>query len=197
MIYRKLVPSSLLGRSLIIIFIPLISVVTITTLIFYQTSWNIISKRLTQSVVADINVIVKLIDQDLKYEAIQIAREDFKMKIIYEENTNLNPLLLRSSRGILSKRLKQSLEDLRKPFYYDLSNIDQGAKIGIQIQNDLLIIFDNINSKIILFNGDLGTGKTTLIKNLCLELGSTENVSSPTFPILNTGYRVLHILPHL
>ncbi len=141
MIYRKLVPSSLLGRSLIIIFIPLISVVTITTLIFYQTSWNIISKRLTQSVVADINVIVKLIDQDLKYEAIQIAREDFKMKIIYEENTNLNPLLLRSSRGILSKRLKQSLEDLRKPFYYDLSNIDQGAKIGIQIQNDLLIIY--------------------------------------------------------
>ena len=83
MIYRKLVPSSLLGRSLIIIFIPLISVVTITTLIFYQTSWNIISKRLTQSVVADINVIVKLIDQDLKYEAIQIAREDFKISIHY------------------------------------------------------------------------------------------------------------------
>ena len=141
MIYRKLVPSSLLGRSLIIIFIPLISVVIITTLIFYQTSWNIISKRLTQSVVADINVIVKLIDQDLKIEAIKIANEDFKMKIIYKKNTNLNPLSLRSSRGILSKRLKQSLENLNKPFFYDLSNIDQGAKIAIQIKNDLLIIY--------------------------------------------------------
>ena len=117
MIYRKLVPASLLGRSLIIIFIPLISVVIITTLIFYQTSWNIISKRLTQSVVADINVIVKLIDQDLKIEAIKIAKEDFKMKAIYKEDTGLDPSLLRHSRGILSKRLKQSLENLNKPFF--------------------------------------------------------------------------------
>ena len=37
----------------------------------------------------------------------------------------------------------------------------------------------------LLFSGSPGTGKTTLIKNLCLKLGSTENVSSPTFPILN------------
>ena len=70
MIYKRLIPSSLLGRSLIIIFIPLISLVTLTVIIFYQTSWNIISKRLSQSVVAYINVIVKLIDQDLKTEAI-------------------------------------------------------------------------------------------------------------------------------
>ena len=141
MIYRKLVPASLLGRSLIIIFIPLISVVIITTLIFYQTSWNIISKRLTQSVVADINVIVKLIDQDLKIEAIKIAKEDFKMKVIYKEDTGLDPSLLRHSRGILSKRLKQSLENLNKPFFYDLTNIDQGVKIAIQIKNDLLVIY--------------------------------------------------------
>ena len=60
-------------------------------------------------------------------------------------------------------------------FSYSLSEINKASKF----------IFDNINSKIILFNGDLGTGKTTLIKNLCLKLGSTENVSSPTFPILN------------
>ena len=68
MIYKKIIPTSLLGRSLIIVFIPLITLVTLTMLVFYQTSWNIISKRLTQSVVADINVIVKLIDQDLKFE---------------------------------------------------------------------------------------------------------------------------------
>ena len=65
MIYKKLIPSSLLGRSIIIIFVPVIVLVVITSLIFYQTSWNIISKRLAQSVVADINVIVKLINQEL------------------------------------------------------------------------------------------------------------------------------------
>jgi two-component system osmolarity sensor histidine kinase EnvZ len=48
---------------------------------------------------------------------------------------------LRHSRGILSKRLKQSLENLNKPFFYDLTNIDQGVKIAIQIKNDLLVIY--------------------------------------------------------
>ena len=60
-------------------------------------------------------------------------------------------------------------------FYYSLSEINEACKF----------IFKNSNSKIILFEGDLGTGKTTLIKNLCYELGSVDNVSSPTFPILN------------
>ena len=58
---RKLIPSSLLGRSIIIVFIPTITVVLITALVFYETSWNIISKRLTQSVAADIKVVIKLI----------------------------------------------------------------------------------------------------------------------------------------
>ena len=61
MILKKLYLLSLLGRSIIIIFVPIIVLVIITSIIFYQTSWNIISKRLTESVVADINVLVKLI----------------------------------------------------------------------------------------------------------------------------------------
>ena len=140
MIYKKFIPISLLGRTLIIVFIPIVTLVLITTLIFYQTSWSIISKRLSQSVVADINVIVKLIDQDLKDKAFKIADEDFKMKVSYEKDKNLNPLSFRPQRGILSARLRQQLEELDKPFFYDLSNLDQGAKIAIQLDNDLLII---------------------------------------------------------
>ena len=140
MIYKKLIPSSLLGRSLIIIFIPVIILVTLTTLIFYQTSWNIISKRLSQSVVADINVIVKLIDQDLKYKAIKIAEDDFKMVVNYKKDTNLNPLSFRAQRGILPQRLQQALEELNKPFFYDISNLDQGVKIAIQLNQDLLLL---------------------------------------------------------
>ena len=138
--YKKLIPSSLLSRSLIIVFIPIITLVILTTLVFYQTSWNIISKRLTQSVVADINVIVKLIDQNLKFKAISIAKEDFKMEVDYKKDTNLNSLSFRTQRGILSNRLRQALEGLNRPFFYDLSNLEKGAAIAIQLNNDLLII---------------------------------------------------------
>jgi len=140
MIYKRLIPSSLLGRSIIIIFVPIIILVILTSFVFYQTSWNIISKRLTQSVVADINVIVKLIDQDLKLNAIQIAKEDFKMVIDIIPKKDLDPLSFQAERGILSKRLNQALEELDRPFFYDLSNIDKGAKIAVLLNNKFLII---------------------------------------------------------
>ncbi len=38
---------------------------------------------------------------------------------------------------------------------------------------------------IILFEGEMGAGKTTLIKEICLQLGVQENVSSPTFALVN------------
>ena len=143
MILKKIIPLSLLGRSIIIIFVPIIILVLITSIIFYQTSWNIISKRLTQSVVADISVIVKLIDQNLQSEAINIAKEDFKMNVSIQKNSDINNISFKEPRGILSKRLNQSLINLKKPFVYDLSNIDEGVKIVIKLKNNLLII--NVN----------------------------------------------------
>lgn len=140
MIFKKIIPLSLLGRSIIIIFVPIIFLVLITSLIFYQTSWNIISKRLTQSVVADINVVVKLINQNLLTEAINIAKEDFKMEINIQEDSKIDNIVFLEQRGILSKRLKQSLINLKMPFAYDLSNIDNGVKIIIQLNNNLLFI---------------------------------------------------------
>jgi len=41
------------------------------------------------------------------------------------------------------------------------------------------------NSRIFLFYGDMGAGKTTLIKSLCECLGTAEPVTSPTFSIVN------------
>lgn len=41
------------------------------------------------------------------------------------------------------------------------------------------------NIKVWLFVGDLGAGKTTLIKQLCKCLGVVDMVSSPTFSIIN------------
>ncbi len=42
-----------------------------------------------------------------------------------------------------------------------------------------------IDSKIVLFYGDMGAGKTTFIKSICRVLGVADTVSSPTFSIVN------------
>src|SRR5471030_1549821 len=41
------------------------------------------------------------------------------------------------------------------------------------------------NDKIFLFYGEMGAGKTTLIKSLCEYLGTHEPVTSPIFSIVN------------
>ena len=39
--------------------------------------------------------------------------------------------------------------------------------------------------KVFAFYGSMGVGKTTFIKELCLELGVEDNANSPTFAIIN------------
>ena len=137
---KKIIPSTLIGRSIIIIFVPIIIIVLLTSFVFYQTSWSIISKRLTESVAADINVLVKLINSDLINNAINIANQDFKMKINIISDKQLFPSKFSLNSGILSNRLNQSLSNLKKKFDYDLSNLEEGVLIYIQIEEDILEI---------------------------------------------------------
>lgn len=57
-----------------------------------------------------------------------------------------------------------------------LNTIDSVAK-------EILDIIDN--SSVIAFYGNLGAGKTTLIKSICKHLNVIDIVSSPTFSIIN------------
>ena len=138
--FRKFIPTTLIGRSIIIIFVPIIILVLLTSIVFYQTSWNIISKRLAESVVADISVLVKLIEHDLEIDAQSIAKKDFKMKFDIIESKKLGTTLKKINRGILSKRLEQALINLNTPFQYDLSNLEKGATIKVQLNDKILII---------------------------------------------------------
>lgn len=47
------------------------------------------------------------------------------------------------------------------------------------------ILAQSAHEKIFLFYGEMGAGKTTLIKALCQQLGVEGAVSSPTFSIVN------------
>jgi tRNA threonylcarbamoyladenosine biosynthesis protein TsaE len=65
---------------------------------------------------------------------------------------------------------------LCKDYHYELKDLQDVAK-------DLILFAEN--TKIWTFTGDLGAGKTTLIKELASLLGSTDIISSPTYTIVN------------
>tara|TARA_Y100000991_G_C21853878_1_gene297881 strand:- start:261 stop:668 length:408 start_codon:yes stop_codon:yes gene_type:complete len=58
---------------------------------------------------------------------------------------------------------------------FTLDKIDEIAKKVLQ----------NSSTKIIIFSGQMGSGKTTLISSISKILGSSSTVSSPTFSIIN------------
>lgn len=53
------------------------------------------------------------------------------------------------------------------------------------IANVATQILEHANSRTLLLYGDMGVGKTTLVKALVKTLGSKDDVSSPTFSIVN------------
>ncbi|WP_245881489.1 tRNA (adenosine(37)-N6)-threonylcarbamoyltransferase complex ATPase subunit type 1 TsaE [Xanthomarina spongicola] len=61
-------------------------------------------------------------------------------------------------------------------------NINYSLK---ELQTVAKQLIKNLKSKTILLEGDMGVGKTTLIKELVKALGSADEVSSPTFSIVN------------
>lgn len=70
---------------------------------------------------------------------------------------------------------------------YSLQNISEIAKY----------IIANVNSKIVLFNGEMGAGKTTLIKEITKQLGVNDIANSPTFSLVNEyetveGLKIYH-----
>jgi tRNA threonylcarbamoyladenosine biosynthesis protein TsaE len=58
---------------------------------------------------------------------------------------------------------------------YDISGLPNAADA----------VLSTISGKTLLFYGDMGVGKTTLIKEIARKLGFSDNVSSPTFSLVN------------
>ena len=70
---------------------------------------------------------------------------------------------------------------------FKLSEISQTTK---------LIAREISNFSVVLLRGELGSGKTTIVSSLLKELGVTENITSPTFSIVNqykiSGKKINH-----
>jgi tRNA threonylcarbamoyladenosine biosynthesis protein TsaE len=55
------------------------------------------------------------------------------------------------------------------------------------------IILENSKNKNLFFYGKMGAGKTTLIKEICKQLGVGDNINSPTFSLVNEYHSNNHL----
>lgn len=66
------------------------------------------------------------------------------------------------------------------------SHVNMKIKFQInQLKEVSVNVKEKIKTNIVLISGEMGVGKTTLIKEVLLSMKVIENVSSPTFSIIN------------
>lgn len=131
------IPATLMGRSALIIVIPLILVQVISTFIFYDNHWETLSRRLAQGLAGDIShvrVFMRDNPSDEDFTWIKtVARQTMLLDIDFEAGAVLPPAQTVTADGPFPDVLTRELwREMKRPFTIDLGrSVDE---IGIQMQ---------------------------------------------------------------
>ena len=139
---RKLLPRSLLGRSLLIMLVPLVVVQAVALLIFYGSHLNLISRRLSGAVAGEIAQTVHLTESDnasLQAWALASALRDFDLRIRVEPGARLVPQTPVNILGPMDDDLAVALrERVQRPFVMDWTRDPASVLIDVQTTRGVL-----------------------------------------------------------
>lgn len=142
---KRYLPRSLLGRSLMIIIMPLILLQVVSTWVFYDRHWYTITRRLADSVAGEIGLVVDAMGQDgLKGDSAWLMDAASSLGLFFNFKSgdilpNAPPV---TGSGILDTRLANALsERVRRPFQIDTWSHDSLVQIKIQLPNGVMEVF--------------------------------------------------------
>lgn len=142
---RRFLPRSLLGRTLLMVLIPLVVVQAVAMQIFYGTHLNLVSRRLSAAVTSEIATTVALVENprlpELRDWALRNAWEQFEIRM---ELLPPGPLPPGVAPGWLTPRnsgLALGLDDkLQRPFTIDWQSDPLSVVITLQLPDGNLRI---------------------------------------------------------
>ena len=143
---RTFMPRGLLGRSLLIILLPLLILQGVALQIFYGSHLDVISRRLAGAVAGELSFMIELLDRDPSPEnRAWVFREvawRFDMGLAFEQGATLGPTQGRAASMPLLP-LEEDLanaiaERIRRPFDADWSSDPRSVIIRIQLSDGVL-----------------------------------------------------------
>ena len=140
---RKVLPRSLLGRSLLIILVPLIVVQAVALLIFYGSHLDLISRRLSGAVAGEIAQTIRLLDRaetpaDRAW-LLHNAQNDFDMHMRIEQGAKLATRSRINILGPMDDDLAIALrERVGRPYTMDWTGDPQSVLIDVQLPGEVL-----------------------------------------------------------
>src|SRR5581483_798150 len=140
---ERLLPQTLLGRSIIIIVTPIVLLQAISAWVFYTSHWNTVTQRLAQGVAGDIAAVIRLlpepIDPSKTEQVFGIAHDVMDLKFAFKPGDILpnDPTISRQS--LVDLALSHALETtVQRPFLIDGRSVRNFIEIHVQLPDGVL-----------------------------------------------------------
>lgn len=134
----KFLPRTLFFRTMLLIFIPLITVQVVSVVVFFDGSWKRMGRRLSENLVSDMNAVMILVDKNpQKLPEIQkLAADNFEINFVFHSNKTKYQVMKKASKG--NRMIIGYLEEaLKQAFPNDVTDIYLGKG-----DKDLVVFVD-------------------------------------------------------
>ena len=140
---KQFLPRSLLGRTLLIMLVPLVLVQAIALQLFYGNHLDIVSRRLSSAIAGEIAYTVELMRQYQspadRERVLEIARRQFSLDITMEPGAALEQRKWKNVLGPMDDDLAAALtEKFNAPFTMDWTSDPQSVLIRLQLPDGVL-----------------------------------------------------------
>jgi two-component system osmolarity sensor histidine kinase EnvZ len=144
-VVKKVLPRSLLGRSLLIMLVPLVLVQAVALQIFYGSHLNIVSRRFASAVAGEIATTIELLrrfpDEDDRVWILENGWEQFELVMRVEPGATLGNGRRSSIIGPIDDDLAAALQErVRRPFVMDWASDPQAVLVRVQLPDAVLDI---------------------------------------------------------
>lgn len=137
---KRILPRSLLGRSLMIIVTPLVLLQVVSTLIFYESHWSKVSLRLARSLAGDVAAVVALLGRDFdnRAEVFKLTADHMGLDTSFKDGDILSNIPPRAENDMERTLIRALGEYLDRPFQIDAKSIDRYVIVKVQLSQGVL-----------------------------------------------------------
>ena len=141
-IIKKFLPQTLLGRSTLILVVPLIILQIIITLIFYNRHWDTITRHRTIDFVNDITLVIESFEKNKSKEnqkwTLNNVSKKLQLQTFYNKNKRLSFDKYKQKPTELEKYLLESLNPLGKKFNLSINDKQKLITVIVEVDDGVL-----------------------------------------------------------
>ena len=144
---KRLLPQTLMARTILIIVAPVVLLLAIATLVFYERHWDTVTRRLALGVAGDVAVVIDNLDRLTETEILDAfmvsMRRHLLIDIEFAQGAVLaaTPPAATLQNRIVDRMLTRALsERLSQPFQIDTAGQAEHVEILVQMERGVLTV---------------------------------------------------------